>query len=154
MSSPAPRSAPERKRGRIALSSSAEILGLNVKDALSLAQKVEEGFPIKSFNRLQTTLNIGTSDLARIVRITTRTLARRRAQGHLEPEESDRLLRVTRVYRLALDLFESDHTAALAWLSRPNRALEGNAPLRLSATEVGAREVERLITRLEHGVTT
>jgi putative toxin-antitoxin system antitoxin component (TIGR02293 family) len=61
---------------------------------------------------------------------------------------------VTRVYRLALDLFESDRNAAVAWLSRPNRALNGKTPLRLATTEVGAREVERLVTRLEHGVTT
>jgi len=143
-----------RKRNREGPSTSAEILGLSARDALALAAKVEEGFPIRSFLRLQNTLNLPSSDLARIVSITSRTLARRKLQGRLEPDESDRLLRVTRVYRLALGLFESDHNAALAWLSRPNRALDGKAPLRLATTEVGAREVERLVTRLEHGVTT
>jgi putative toxin-antitoxin system antitoxin component (TIGR02293 family) len=143
-----------RKRSREAPSTSAEILGLRARDALALAAKVEEGFPIRSFLRLQNTLNIPSSDLARIVSITSRTLARRKLQGRLEPDESDRLLRVARVYRLALGLFESDHNAALAWLSRPNRALDGKAPLQLSTTEVGAREVERLVTRLEHGVIT
>ncbi len=144
----------EQKQGYETSNTFAEILGLHVRDSLSLAEKVEEGFPIKSFIRLQTTLDIGSSDLARIVNIPARTLARRKARGRLEPDESDRLLRVTRIYTLALDLFESDRTAALAWLSRPNRALNGKAPLRLSTTEVGAREVERLITRLEHGVIT
>jgi putative toxin-antitoxin system antitoxin component (TIGR02293 family) len=154
MSNSPPTPGTARKRGRESLSSSAEILGLGAKDPLALAEKVEKGFPIRSFTRLQTVLNIPSSDLAKIVSITSRTLARRKVQGRLEPDESDRLLRVTRVYRLALDLFESDHSAALAWLSRPNRALNGKPPLRLATTEVGAREVERLVTRLEHGVTT
>jgi len=143
-----------RIRVREAPSTSAEILGLGARSPLALAEKVEEGFPIRSFIRLQTTLNIASSDLARMVNITPRTLARRKVQGRLEPDESDRLLRVARVYRLALGLFESDREAALAWLSRPNRALSGKPPLRLATTEVGAREVERLVTRLEHGVTT
>ena len=133
---------------------SAQVLGLRASDPLSLAAKVEEGFPFKSFHLLQSTLNVPASDLAGIVNITARTLARRKAQGHLQPDESDRLLRVARVYQSALDLFESDRNAALTWLSRPNRALNGKTPLRLATTDVGAREVERLVTRLEHGVTT
>jgi putative toxin-antitoxin system antitoxin component (TIGR02293 family) len=141
-------------RANKAAPTSAELLGLRASDPLSLAEKVEEGFPIRTFLRLQRTLNIGSSDLARIVNITLRTLARRKATGRLEPDESDRLLRVARVYKAALDLFESDRTAALAWLSRPNRALNGKTPLQLATTDVGAREVERLITRLEHGVST
>lgn len=133
---------------------SAELLGLKVKDSLSLAGKIEEGFPIKTFLRLQEALDVASADLADLVQITSRTLARRKAEGRLRPDESDRLLRVTRVYNLAVDLFDSDRIAALAWLRRPNRALNGKLPLDLARTEVGAREVERLIIRLEHGVST
>jgi putative toxin-antitoxin system antitoxin component (TIGR02293 family) len=135
-------------------SSGAELLGLRVNDALSLADKIEEGFRFATFLKLQEALNVASSDLARLVNITSRTLARRRAEGRLRPDESDRLLRVTKVYKLAFDLFESDQSAALAWLRRPNRALNGKTPLRLATTDVGAREVERLVTRLEHGVAT
>jgi uncharacterized protein (DUF2384 family) len=42
----------------------------------------------------------------------------------------------------------------VVWLRSPNRALGGESPLALSKTEVGAREVENLIGRLEHGVFT
>jgi len=149
---PVPDGRAVRRRVRDAASTSAEILGLSAKDPLSLAEKVEAGFPIRSFTRLQTSLNLGSADLAKIVNITPRTLARRKAKGRLGPDESDRLLRVSRVYKSALDLFEADRTAALAWLSRPNRALNGKTPLQLASTDIGAREVERLVTRLEHGV--
>jgi putative toxin-antitoxin system antitoxin component (TIGR02293 family) len=133
---------------------SAKILGLQARDPLALHEEVEGGFPIQSFLLLQDTLEIDSRDLAGIVKIPPRTLARRKLQNHLEPDESDRLLRVTRIYQRALDLFESDRPAALAWLKRPNRALNGKIPLRLAATDVGANEVENLVTRIEHGVTT
>jgi putative toxin-antitoxin system antitoxin component (TIGR02293 family) len=133
----------------------AKILGLHTGDALALHDEIEGGLPIKSFLLLQDTLDIDTKDLAGIVKIPLRTLARRKKlKDRLRPDESDRLLRVARVYKLALDLFESDRPAALAWLKRPNRALNGKTPLRLAATDVGAIEVERLVSRIEHGVTT
>jgi len=144
----------EQHKAAVTLSSGAELLGLHAKDSLSLAAKIEEGFPIRTFLRLQGTLDVASAELARLVNITSRTLARRKAEGRLRPDESDRLLRVTRIYKLAFDLFDSDRSAALAWLRRPNRALNDKTPLRLATTDVGAREVERLVTRLEHGVST
>ncbi len=48
----------------------------------------------------------------------------------------------------------ADHGRAIRWLKRPNRALGGIAPIAALDTELGAREVENLIGRLEHGVYT
>lgn len=42
--------------------------------------------------------------------------------------------------------------AARAWLSTPAPALANRTPVEVAATDVGAREVESLIDRLEHGV--
>ena len=38
------------------------------------------------------------------------------------------------------------------WLNEPNRALSWKVPADLMASETGAYEVIKLITRLEHGV--
>ena len=70
------------------------------------------------------------------------------------PEESDRLLRVSRVFGRALELFEGDRDAAATWLTSPQRALGGLVPFELAKTDVGAQEVERLVGRLEHGIPT
>jgi len=51
-----------------------------------------------------------------------------------------------------MDLFEGDVAAVHRWLTRPNRALGYVPPLSYAKTEVGAREVEDLIMRLEHGI--
>ena len=57
-----------------------------------------------------------------------------------------------RVSDKALKLFEGDAWAAERWLSSPKVALDGAVPYELVRTEAGAREVEALIGRLEHGV--
>lgn len=87
--------------------------------------------------------------LAELAQIPPRTLARRKEEGRLDPDESDRLLRASRVFGRALALFEGDVDAARTWLSAEQPALGGMAPLELATTDVGAREVENLIGRLE-----
>ncbi len=90
--------------------------------------------------------------LGELVQIAPRTLSRRKEEGRLQPDESDRLLRVSRLVGRALELFEGDLETARKWLSTPLRSLRGKAPLELVKTEVGAQEVEALIGRLEHGI--
>ncbi len=70
----------------------------------------------------------------------------------LAKEESERLLRLSSIFEKAVELFEGDVSGAVNWLTTPKRALEGQTPLQYARTEVGAREVENLIGRLEHGV--
>lgn len=83
-----------------------------------------------------------------------RTLARRREEARLHPEESDRLIRAARVFSRALDLFGGDLPSARGWFLRPQPALGGATPLDYAASELGSREVENLIGRLEHGIPT
>jgi putative toxin-antitoxin system antitoxin component (TIGR02293 family) len=129
-------------------------IGLRVYNELALADKVESGFSFAAFTRLQKAIEITANQLAELISITSRTLTRRKNKGRLRPDESERLLRVSRIFDLSLDLFEDDKKAAHSWLFSSNEALRGKTPLELSKTEVGAREVENLIHRLEHGVFT
>lgn len=121
-------------------------------DTPSLLAKVQAGLPYRAIEHLQRNLDLPMSRLAEVVDIRPRTLSRRKEEGRLEPDESDRLLRASRVFGRALELFEADAAEARAWLGRPQRALGGAVPLDLLRTELGAREVEDLIGRLEQGV--
>jgi putative toxin-antitoxin system antitoxin component (TIGR02293 family) len=38
------------------------------------------------------------------------------------------------------------------WLRTPNTALRGETPISLLETDIGARMVERVLGRIEHGV--
>ena len=82
-----------------------------------------------------------------------RTLAHRKRRGEqLSPDESDRLARVLRLHEVALQTFDGDTEKVSAWLRTPNRALSGEVPLDLVVTSGGARLVEEVLLRIEHGV--
>jgi putative toxin-antitoxin system antitoxin component (TIGR02293 family) len=78
-------------------------------------------------------------------------LARRKDKRTLNPVESDRLYRLARVALMAIEVLGS-HEKAKQWLERPNRALGGETPLSLLDTDIGARQVEAVLGRIEHGV--
>jgi putative toxin-antitoxin system antitoxin component (TIGR02293 family) len=83
--------------------------------------------------------------------ISKATLHRRKAGGRLAPAESDRVVRFARLMGRAVVVLESEATAR-QWLSSPQFGLGGAVPLEYAETELGAREVEDLLGRLEHGV--
>jgi putative toxin-antitoxin system antitoxin component (TIGR02293 family) len=128
------------------------LLGLGPMDTARLVERVEEGLSFGELERLRQNMGLSMDEMAGLVQIRPRTLDRRKKEGWLRPEESDRLLRASRVFGRAIALFEGDGEGALVWLSTPQMALGGAVPLEMARTEIGAREVEGLIGRLEHGV--
>jgi putative toxin-antitoxin system antitoxin component (TIGR02293 family) len=128
------------------------LLGMDPMDTPRLVERVEEGLSFGELERLRQNMGFSREEMAELVQIRPRTLDRRKKEGRLHPEESDRLLRASRVFGRAIALFEGDGEGALEWLSSPQRALGGAVPLEIARTEIGTGEVERLIGRLEHGV--
>lgn len=128
------------------------LLGLRSYDPLKIYAHIRTGLSFAAFERFQRNTSLGWDELTALVQLPPRTLARRKAAGRLEPDESDRLVRASRVFGRALELFEGDAEAAREWLLQKQPLLGGLVPLDLATTDVGALEVERLIGRLEHGI--
>ena len=114
-----------------------------------IREALRQGVPRNAFESLRDDLGVSTEEFADILGIPTRTLARR--TDRFKPDESERLLRVGSVLQKALDVLENKESAR-RWMTQPKRALGGLTPLRCCDTEVGAREVEALLGRIEHGV--
>jgi putative toxin-antitoxin system antitoxin component (TIGR02293 family) len=130
----------------------AGLLGVQAPTLGVLIEKVERGLPYETFERLAKLLNTSAGELADWLHIPARTLQRRKRSKALTVDESERLLRLSRIAQASFDLFEGDSKAAIAWLRRPNRGLGGESPFRMSSTELGGEEVLNLIGRLEYGV--
>jgi len=128
------------------------LLGLGVKETSELLRQIGQGLPYRSLVHFMAATALRKEDAITLVRISPRTLSRRKDQGRLMPEESDRLVRAAQIFAQALDLFEGDVESAREWLTSSQPALGGSTPIEFAATEVGAREVEALIGRLEYGV--
>ena len=114
-----------------------------------LRDVLQLGLPRVSFENLRADLGVSSEEFADVLGIPPRTLARRTER--FKPDESEKLLRVGSVVQKAFDVLE-DMRAVRRWLNQPKRALGGLTPLRCCDTEVGAREVEALLIRIEHGV--
>ena len=121
------------------------------EDPTGLVSAVRDGIPTERFASLRDLLGVSTGELASVVGITTSTLSRRRKRGVFDPDESERILRIAHLALRAVEVLNGKENAR-SWLTQPARALGGEAPLHFADTEPGAREVERLLLRLEHGV--
>jgi putative toxin-antitoxin system antitoxin component (TIGR02293 family) len=153
---PAPASV-ERLRRHLASDRPSEhfyvaLLGLSTFETTALHEKVEAGLSYQALESVRQALDVSTREFADLIWIPTRTLARRKEAKRLQPDESDRLVRLARIVGLTLRLFEGDLAQARRWLLTSNTALADQAPVQMATTEIGAREVEHLIGRLEHGI--
>lgn len=128
------------------------LLGLDYFDLPSLLKAIEKGFAWKTFERFVKNFGLPVEQVADVLGIPRRTLARRKVEGRLKSDESDRLLRLARVFGAALDLFAGNREAATGWLTDVNRALGNVSPLDYSRTEVGADEVENLVGQIQYGI--
>ena len=127
-------------------------LGLQQTETNDLIEEILAGLSFKTLETFSFESSLPVTEIASLIEVPQRTLARRRVVGRLSSEESERLLRLSRIFERAVALFEGNVDAAIAWLKRPKRALGDKSPLTYSRTELGARQVEDLIGGLEHGV--
>ena len=128
------------------------LLGLEAFDPPDLLRAVRKGLSYRTFERFRRNTALPFERVLALINIPRRTMTRRKRAGRFLPDESDRLLRASRLFGKALELFEGDRDAATEWLTAAQPALGGTVPLDLAKSEVAALEVERLIGRLEHGV--
>src|SRR5206468_4426907 len=102
-------------------------------------------------DELQAKLEVPMEKLVPMLGISKATLHRRKALGKLDPAESDRVVRFARLMGKAVEVMESEENAR-KWLASPQAGLGGAVPLEYAETELGAREVEDLLGRIEYGV--
>lgn len=119
---------------------------------LEMAALILAGLPAAVLRRVGSFLDVRPTKIGAIVNINEKTLERRlKTHARLKPDESERVARLMRIISLSTSVLESEE-AARRWLMRPLRELDGRTPLQMAATEPGAREVERVLGRLDHGI--
>jgi putative toxin-antitoxin system antitoxin component (TIGR02293 family) len=117
----------------------------DIKDNAKMSELVTHGIALSSVWELGERLAISQERLGELLSIPKRTLHRRAQKRQLlKQDESERVLRLFRLYFRAMEVFE-DGDRALRWFSSHPKALGGR-------TEPGARLVEDLLGRIEEGV--
>jgi putative toxin-antitoxin system antitoxin component (TIGR02293 family) len=134
-----------------ALLGGTSVLPMLPRGAMDWIPLVRQGLPSASVDALVRSTRITQAELAQALAIPERTLARRKREGALSPEESSKFVRFARVVERAEAVFE-DTEAALSWLQSANAALGGVTPMSLLDTDIGADSVMDTLGRIEHGV--
>ncbi|KII27607.1 antitoxin [Pseudomonas fluorescens] len=122
----------------------------SLKDSERIHQ-IKEGFPAHLVHAIRLTFDLQERNVETLLNASISTLERRRReQKNLDPVASERLDRIATVSHLAEEVFESQENAA-HWMSTANKALGGSAPIMLCETEIGAKQVRRVLHALEWG---
>ncbi|CAN5678351.1 DUF2384 domain-containing protein [soil metagenome] len=127
----------------------AAVLGKEVTSEAELVERIEQGLPTASLERLKRYTRLSDRDLTSF--LPRRSLVGAAGKEWLSRDLSDRVARAASVAALARRVF-GDPDAALEWLRTPNRALDGRVPLALLKTGSGADLVKEVLLRIEHGI--
>ena len=118
-----------------------------------LADMIAGGLGSVAMQQVKAALELSDLELSAAIGMSSKTIGRlrKRPGATLSPAASDRLYRLAKLYSMAEDVLGSS-LGARRWLRAPQPGLGGHRPLDLLKTEVGAREVENLLGRIEYGV--
>lgn len=126
------------------------VLGTRIEDETDIAMLMQAGVPAAAYKRAVDEIRIPTGYVLSAARARLAIAASLR----LEVEDSDRLLRLVRLYAQAC-LMLGDEAAAMSWLHTPLRWRAGVvrlSPLELALRDCGARLAEQMLQRTVHGV--
>lgn len=122
--------------------------------ALPLPQQIERiraGLSFHELEKLQKALGVTLEKIGKALGMSRATLHRRKIQRRLDAQESEKLVRYQRLLSKAAEVFGGRENAR-EWLTHPQRGLGNAVPLEFAKSEIGAREVENLLGRIEYGV--
>lgn len=113
---------------------------------------IQNGLPGSTLRQIVEVLGLSQKAVIEALRFAPRTIALRASRREpFSATESERLLRVVRLRKLAREVFATDDAVA-QWMTRPDPALDDHTPLEMLATDLGAARVENLVRAMIHGV--
>lgn len=124
---------------------------LNARNETQRLDYIRSGFPPGWVKTLRNAFRLSNAQLEALLATSVSTLERRlRQQRPLDVVGSERLDRVAALATHAAELFE-DQNAARRWMMTANHALNQQTPITLCETEIGARQVRRVLSAMHHG---
>jgi putative toxin-antitoxin system antitoxin component (TIGR02293 family) len=124
-------------------------LGEEIASEADLARVVAGRIPLRALTYF-TRSGFSEQEVAEYV-IPPRTRRHRKVRREpLTVDESDRLVRLTRIQTMAEDVF-ADRDKANRWLRQSLGILDGRSPLEVARTDSGARLIEQILAKIDWG---
>jgi putative toxin-antitoxin system antitoxin component (TIGR02293 family) len=119
---------------------------------LELHGFIQAGLPVSLVGHIAIGIGLKVDEFASLCGMSRATFHRKKtAKAKLGPLESDMVARYASLLKHATDVF-GDADAAGSWLREQQIGLGGAVPIDLAQTTQGYQEVEKLLTRIDHGV--
>lgn len=131
----------------------AQVMGLRrkVRSLGELSAAVREGLPKSALRAsVARVFPAGAERTAILYRVIPEATYKRR-QEHLKVDESERTERLARVIATAEFVWD-DQVEARRFLATPHSQLDGQRPIEVALSELGARRVEELLWKLYYGL--
>jgi putative toxin-antitoxin system antitoxin component (TIGR02293 family) len=131
----------------------AQVLGLSgkVTSSQELEHRLEAGLPKASLGAVARYVYGTSPDAAALMQRVIPSATFHRRGEELKPAEGERVERLARVIATAEHVWGAPEDAR-AFLSTEHAMLNGQRPIEVAVTELGARRVENLLWSLFHGV--
>ena len=112
---------------------------------------LEKGFAYSAIEAL-TVYGVNRKELSTFTGIALSTLDRRKSEGHLNTQESDKVYGLVRLIDAATDLFSGNEEKANAWIRKSAKGLGDRAPIDMIRTTAETESVIDFIGRVKRGV--
>jgi putative toxin-antitoxin system antitoxin component (TIGR02293 family) len=125
---------------------------LDLGDSAKTIELIRKGLPAQSIDYVAGLLSLSRASFLETIKIPPSTIERRlRLSEALSSEESDRVSRVAKVLRRAVEVF-ADDAQGKAWMTDTISSLGGKTPLSLLDTMEGYELVTTTLARIDYGV--
>ena len=112
---------------------------------------IKKGLETKSVSAFIEHSGLTKKHVSIFIHVSARTLQRNDPNKRLNINSSERLLELTRLYYMGIEVFENT-TKFNQWLQRPNLALGKKPPIELLDTNIGLDLVMDELIRIDYGV--
>jgi len=125
--------------------------GINVKSTKDYISVSRKGLSIKQLKNILAFTNLSIKDIAKVISLSDRQLARYDDQKILRRDLSAHLIMITELYQFGYEVLE-DKEHFQKWMHSKIRGLGYQKPIELLDTPFGIQDVKNELGRLEHGV--
>lgn len=112
---------------------------------------IREGVPRKSIDHLMENTGLTVSEISTIIRTSDRTLRRYTARHKLNPEQSERLIELAKLYSRGKEVF-GNMESFKHWIGSKVMALGNKKPIEFLDTSLGIALLMNELGRIEHGI--
>ena len=112
---------------------------------------VKSGISKKYLENLKKSTSLDYDSLAEALSVTRSTLINKKGNEKFSDQISEKIIALADLYSFGYEIFENQ-TRFNNWMTAPNQALGGVAPLSIIDNVYGREEVRNLIGRIAYGV--